>query len=1019
MHVCPEVGMPFPPHAPTFFSLFGWSNSGSVIRCLLLDWSTGSKMICLKRRSPFKSDPEESEFAGEGDMEESWRISMGSVVQTRRSTDESARKRWASAGDGLDPDDFRDVFGGPPRSVILRRFAGEFPCEGWIPAATIYDEIFRSAGTGVAVEGGGRRLPEFRIPTASPGRGGVAGRIDEGFYDDIFGSDGGDRRSSSQSKSMSSSVLSSEELSPLRNSVDDDGTFWSAASKLRPISIPSQRHTSPPSTFFTTKLPDGRYRAANHHYPPPTSSFIDLSDRPGPTAVLLRQPSSGNGRSRCFSPPEVFSLEPTFHLGHRLPIVTDNGSPSSAASSVLLESMTTKVGGGCGVRACFHPSVSEKEAEKMVIDVEEGEAVESSFLLDIDCLKTEESTVEGAAALDEAIAWAKEKFMSQVPSGPREMPDDRPVTLPLASVFRRSRLFALAVATAVPILSPKGGKLRYWPHPLPVSRLTDEIGKPSIASPSWVLPSLSSHDTGQPPHSQSPSLFSNWSTFSAGNGSMDDSLSKKVPVLPWMRHPVDIERFGECPIEAVPLLDPRLEEALQKMGIESLFPVQVAMWWQTIGPGTFQRDLCVNSPTGSGKTLAYALPIVQMLSNQTIKSLRALVVLPTRDLALQVKEVFDAIAPAVGLHVGVAVGQSSIADEASKLIVHPKVETFSFSDPEFLPPKPQSAVDILVATPGRLMDHIGMTKGFSLENLCYLVVDETDRLLREAYQSWLPTVIELASPTEAAIVPSELSSLTAFTRVVQERGFFRQSCAKLVKIILSATLPQDPSKLSQLKLYHPLLLASGDRRYKLPEKLELYKSMCESKLKPLYLVTLLQDLKGEKSLVFTSSVESTRRLSKLLNFFGELPFKVREYSGLQHQSLRSKKLKAFREGKIDVLIASDAMTRGMDVVGVRNVINYDVPSYVKAFIHRAGRTARAGKNGRCFTLLRHHEVKRFNKILRKAGDVACNVHPIPSSSLESLRPAYSSALEKLKECIEKKGRRYASGAASKKRNRGH
>lgn len=80
----------------------------------------------------------------------------------------------------------------------------------------------------------------------------------------------------------------------------------------------------------------------------------------------------------------------------------------------------------------------------------------------------------------------------------------------------------------------------------------------------------------------------------------------------------------------------RLNEALQKMNISILFPVQLAVWQETIGPGAFERDLCVNSPTGSGKTLAYALPIVQALSNRAVKCLRALIVLPTRDLALQV-----------------------------------------------------------------------------------------------------------------------------------------------------------------------------------------------------------------------------------------------------------------------------------------------------------------------------------------------------------------------------------------------
>ena len=204
--------------------------------------------------------------------------------------------------------------------------------------------------------------------------------------------------------------------------------------------------------------------------------------------------------------------------------------------------------------------------------------------------------------------------------------------------------------------------------------------------------------------------------------------------------------------------------ALQNMGISSLFPVQVAVWQETIGPGLFERDLCTNSPTGSRKSLSYALPIVQALSNLAVRSLRALVVLPTRDLALQVnsarciyccknvfgliadhwiaemfvqfdshlfislpqvKDGFAAIAPAVGLSVGLAVGQSSIADEISELIKRPKLEAGICYDPEDLLQELQNAVDILVATPGRLMNHINATRGFTLEHLCYLV-------------SWLP-----------------------------------------------------------------------------------------------------------------------------------------------------------------------------------------------------------------------------------------------------------------------------------------
>lgn len=482
---------------------------------------------------------------------------------------------------------------------------------------------------------------------------------------------------------------------------------------------------------------------------------------------------------------------------------------------------------------------------------------------------------------------------------------------------------------------------------------------------------------------------------------------KKVAVLPWMRSPVDVSLFEECPLSLVPCLDPRLKMSLQNMGFSSLFPVQVAVWQETIGPGSFERDLCVNSPTGSGKTLAYALPIVQALSTRAVKCLRALVVLPTRDLALQVKEVFSAIAPAVGLSVGLAVGQSSIADEISQLVKRPKLEAGVCYDPDGFSLGLQSSVDILVATPGRLMDHINSTKGFTLEHLCYLVVDETDRLLREAYQSWLPTVLHLTRfnvegffPRAQTFLPSSLGSLRTIRRSGVERGFKGKPYPRLVKIVLSATLTQDPSKLSQLDLHHPLFLTTGKRRYQFPEKLESYKLMCETKLKPLYLVALLQKLEGEKCIVFTSSVESTHRLCTLLNFFDDLPFKIKEYSGLQRQTVRSKTLKGFREGEIQVLVSSDAMTRGMDVEGVKNVINYDMPVYIKTYIHRAGRTARAGQAGRCFTLLSKDEAKHFKKLLQKADNNTCPAYSVPSSSVESMHSIYTSALEKLKETVE-------------------
>lgn len=463
-----------------------------------------------------------------------------------------------------------------------------------------------------------------------------------------------------------------------------------------------------------------------------------------------------------------------------------------------------------------------------------------------------------------------------------------------------------------------------------------------------------------------------------------------LPVLPWMRKPLDIDSFSTVPLHQVACLDARLISALKTVGVEALFPVQVAVWQQTVGPGGCERDLCICSPTGSGKTLAYALPIVQMLSSRVVRRLRVLIVLPTRDLAIQVKGVFDVIAPAVGLSVGLAIGQTQISREAAELVGFPRkcVHSFSKSEVELLD-SVDSRVDILVATPGRLMDHITSTEGFTLEHLRFLVIDESDRLLRQAYQDWLPHSLDRIN----AKGQSEGRLLKGLERGFEETNHFRA-----MKMVLSATLTRDPAKISQIKLCFPLFISASveEKRYQLPEQLQSYKLVTEADKKPLHLIALLQTLKDQKTIVFTASVTSTHRLYVLLQCFGT-QLKVVEYSSLQHQHSRSKALAAFRRGDAEVLVASDAMTRGMDVEGVMNVINYDVPVYAKTYVHRVGRTARAGKPGSSYTLLRKEEVRHFKETLQKVDNSKCKRFKLPAPMLDELYPLYVEGLAKLKE----------------------
>lgn len=482
--------------------------------------------------------------------------------------------------------------------------------------------------------------------------------------------------------------------------------------------------------------------------------------------------------------------------------------------------------------------------------------------------------------------------------------------------------------------------------------------------------------------------------FSAGS----EKTTKAPPVLPWMRAPVEIGSLKEVPLKDVVLMDPRLRAALEKAGVSSLFPVQAAVWHETVGPGSEARDLCVCAATGSGKTFAYALPIVQGLASSIVTRLRALVVLPTRDLAVQVKLVFDAIAPSVGLKVAMAVGQTSLSWEARQLVASEREDQlwYPWKDGETVQ-ELKSEVDILVATPGRLMDHLNETKGFSLRNLRYLVVDESDRLLRQSYQDWLPKA--LASINSSP--PGGISRRTRDERFWDSAHIHKQK-SSVLKMALSATLTRDPSKIGRLMLHHPLYITSSavDHRYKLPSQLEEFKMVCEPGEKPLYLVALLGELKEQSTIVFTASVEATHRLYILLCSFEALPVSVVEYSSLQHQNARSAALEKFRSGEAQVLVASDAMTRGMDVDNVGNVVNYDVPVYAKTYVHRVGRTARAGRPGRAFTILRKEEVRHFKGLLRKADNRFCRDYRLNGTVVENLVPQYKASLEVLKGKVE-------------------
>ncbi|XP_014485624.1 PREDICTED: ATP-dependent RNA helicase DDX51 [Dinoponera quadriceps] len=469
-------------------------------------------------------------------------------------------------------------------------------------------------------------------------------------------------------------------------------------------------------------------------------------------------------------------------------------------------------------------------------------------------------------------------------------------------------------------------------------------------------------------------------------------------VLPdWLANPEVISadlNSGPNIDELHSILDRKLIEILKTNGIVKLFPVQsnVIKWLHTCNKdrriGWWLRDTCVSAPTGSGKTLAYVLPIVQQLQTRLVPKIRCLVVLPVRELAAQVHKVMVTYTSHTNLKVGLLSGTASFEQEQSGIIK--KTDRGNYL----------STVDIVIATPGRLIDHILKTPGFSLDFLRFLVIDEADRATE-----WLQYLPEFHSRAHSLTIGNMHSS----------------EITPAQKLLFSATLSQDPEKLSRLGLFQPILFTTvvvTDKdtdvnldkiagefvgRYTSPGELTELAVECAAEYKPIALYQLLtkHDDAISKTLVFTNSGDTAHRLALLIqSLLSGRNATVGELSAQLVPRQRESVLSKFATGEIHVLISSDALARGLDIPDVQLVVSYDVPKHIKGYIHRAGRTGRAGKPGTAVSLLTANQVGIFKQMLSGAHKAVPDIERMElDATVDAIN--YQSHVEKLKETLEK------------------
>ncbi|MDP2643011.1 MAG: DEAD/DEAH box helicase [Candidatus Peregrinibacteria bacterium] len=374
-------------------------------------------------------------------------------------------------------------------------------------------------------------------------------------------------------------------------------------------------------------------------------------------------------------------------------------------------------------------------------------------------------------------------------------------------------------------------------------------------------------------------------------------------------------------------INPKILKKLEELKFTVPTPIQL----QTIPVGLEGGDLIGIAQTGTGKTLAFGIPIIQKIMDE--KQL-ALIVLPTRELALQVDEVFQKVGRSLGITTAVLIGGAAFGPQMAAIRRHPQV---------------------IIGTPGRIIDHLEK-RHIKLHACRILVLDEADRMLDMGFA---PQIKEILKEMEAS----------------KDRQ----------TLLFSATMPDDIAAIATKYMKTPLRVEVA-RAGSVAENIEqeIYFVKKDQKLR--LLEKLLQEHTGSV-LVFSRTKYGAQKICKELEMSGYTAAEIHSNRSLMQ---RRQALDGFKTGKYRVLVATDIASRGIDVTGIQLIVNFDLPESPEDYVHRIGRTGRAGQKGRAISIAtsdQQHKIYRIEMLTKTKMKVFGEAKDLPRASQGRSHPS--------------------------------